>query len=69
MTTPDDKDREEVHEDDVVLNAFLQLLEQDIKENPQNLRRISEEDFERWRKLTEGVEEVDLNDPLPPDED
>ena len=69
MTTPDDKDREEVHEDDVVLNAFLQLLEKDIKENPQNLRRITEEDFERWRKLTEGVEEVDINDPLPPDDD
>ncbi len=69
MTTPDDKDREEVHEDDVVLNAFLQLLEKDIKENPQNLRRITEEDFERWRKLTEGVEEVDINEPLPPDDD
>ena len=69
MTKPDGKDREKVHEDDVVLKAFLKFLEKDIKENPQNLRRITQADFDRWDKLTEGVEEIDIDAPLPPDED
>lgn len=50
--------------DDVALNAFLQLLEKDIMENPQNLRVITNEDFARWDKLTEGVEVPDINEPL-----
>ena len=50
--------------DDVALNAFLKLLEKDIMENPQNLQVITKEDFERWDKLTEGVEVPDINEPL-----
>ncbi len=69
MNSLDDKNREEVHEDDVVLKAFLKFLEKDIEENPQNLRRITQADFDRWNKLTERVEEIDINAPLPPDED
>ena len=50
--------------DDVALNAFLQLLEKDIMENPQNLRVITNEDFALMDKLTEGVELPDINEPL-----
>jgi hypothetical protein len=55
---------DEKHDDDAVLKAFLQLLEKDIKDNPQNLKRITEDDFARWRKLTDGIEVPDINSPL-----
>ena len=64
MTTPDGKDREEVHEDDVVLNAFLQFLEADIKNHPDNLTLLTKERLATWRSLG-GDGAVDLNEPLP----
>ncbi len=64
MNSNEEKKTDENHDDDVVLKAFLQLLEKDIKDNPQNLKRITEGDFDRWRKLTEGIEVPDINSPL-----
>lgn len=67
MTKPDGKDREKVHEDDVVLNAFLQFLEADIKNYPDSLTLLTKERLAAWRSLG-GDEAVDLNEPLPLEE-
>ena len=64
MNSNEENKPDEKHDDDVVLKAFLQLLEKDIKDNPQNLKRITEEDFARWRNLTDGIEVPDINSPL-----
>ena len=49
--------------DDVALNAFLQLLEKDIMENPQNLVPLAKERLAYWRSLGDG-KEIDLDAPL-----
>ena len=64
MNSLEDKNREEVHEDDVALNAFLQFLEADIKNYPDSLTLLTKERLAAWRLLG-GDQEVDLNEPLP----
>lgn len=49
--------------DDVALRAFLQLLEKDIMENPQNLTPLTQERLAYWKTLAGGGD-VDLNAPL-----
>ena len=49
--------------DDVALNAFLQLLEKDIMENPQNLTPLTKERLAYWRSLGDG-KAIDLDAPL-----
>ena len=49
--------------DDVALNAFLQLLEKDIMENPQKLTPLTRERLAYWRSLGDG-NEINLDAPL-----
>lgn len=49
--------------DDVALNAFLQLLEKDIIDNPQNLTMLTQERLAYWRSLGDG-KEINLDAPL-----
>lgn len=67
MNSLEDKNREEVHEDDVALNAFLQFLEADIKNYPDSLTLLTKERLAAWRLLG-GDQAVDLNEPLPLEE-
>jgi len=55
-------------EEDPALLPFLRLLERDIIEHPERLTYVSHEELESLRALTAGVEEFDINTPLPPDE-
>ena len=50
---------------DPVLAGFLDLLAKDIEENPQNLREIDANYFDKWEKLL-GIFESD--EPFDPDE-
>ncbi|MBR5949875.1 MAG: type II toxin-antitoxin system PrlF family antitoxin [Actinomycetaceae bacterium] len=51
-----------------VLESFLAFLAKDIDEHPERLRPLDMGLLELARELTEGVE-VDLNAPLPEDEE
>jgi hypothetical protein len=65
MNSNKENKSDENHEDDVVLKAFLQLLEKDIEEHPENLTPLTKERLNYWRTLG-GNTEQNLNDPLPP---
>ena len=57
---------------DPALSGFLNLLQKDIDENPQNLRELNDAYFERWRKLLDmmgPIEPYDPDEPLEKDED
>lgn len=57
-------------EEDPVLGKFLQFLADDIERNPHRLQPLSAELMARIARLTVNVDEdLDLNAPLPPDDD
>jgi antitoxin PrlF len=57
-------------EPDPVLGKFLQFLANDIEQNPHRLQPISAELMARIERLTANVDaDLDLNAPLPPDDD
>jgi len=55
-------------EEDPALLPFLRLLERDITEHPERLSYVTHEDLASLRSLTGGVEDFDINAPLPSDE-
>ena len=61
--TPVDPD--DIERDPVVL-AYLAFLERDMIEHPENLRQLTREDYERAKRLTEGVV-FDENEVIPDD--
>ena len=57
-------------EPDPVLGKFLQFLASDIEQNPHRLQPLSAELMARIERLTANVDaDLDLNAPLPPDDD
>jgi antitoxin PrlF len=55
-------------EDDPVLGSFLGFWAHDMANHPERLRSVDSAFVRRLQSLTEGVE-VDLDAPLPPDEE
>lgn len=55
-------------EDDPALGSILEFLAHDMANHPECLRPVDSGFVRRLRSLTEGVE-VDLDAPLPPDEE
>jgi len=60
---------EQVEDEDPALGPFLALLERDITEHPERLTSVTHEELASIRALTAGVEDFDINAPLPPGED
>jgi len=60
---------EQAEEEDPALLSFLAFLERDITEHPERLTHVTHEELASIRALTAGVEDFDINAPLPPDED
>ena len=58
--------RQEEEQDDPVISQFLTFLENDMKNNPQNIQPVPVTFWERAKALTAGVE-VDLDAPLTDD--
>lgn len=58
--------RQEEEQDDPVISQFLTFLENDMKNNPQNIQPVPVMFWERAKALTAGVE-VDLDAPLTDD--
>lgn len=50
-------------EEDPVIENFLNFLAQDMSKNPQNIKPITSNLFNRIKSLTDGIE-VDLDAPL-----
>ena len=50
-------------EEDPVIGNFLNFLAQDMSKNPQNIKPITSDLFNRMKSLTDGIE-VDLDAPL-----
>jgi len=48
--------------------AFLDFLDQDIRQNPHHVKNVPQSLIARARELTRGVE-VDLDAPLDPDDE
>ena len=65
MSSIEDKQREDFHEDDIALNAFLRFLEKNIEDHPETLTPLTKERLMYWRTL--GSDEyIDLDRPIPP---
>jgi antitoxin PrlF len=58
-------DADEIERDPVVL-AYLAFLERDMIEHPENIRTLTQDDYERAKRLTEGVV-FDENEVIPDD--
>ncbi|WP_096701181.1 type II toxin-antitoxin system PrlF family antitoxin [Magnetospirillum sp. 15-1] len=63
-----DRKREAVSEPDPVLGRFLAFLEADMTAHPERLRPVGADLVERISALVAGVE-INLDEPLPDDED
>ena len=55
--------RSEASDEDPILGKFLDLLAQDMEQNPQNIQPVTEETLERVQSLVVDIE-VDLDAPL-----
>ena len=55
--------RAELEDEDPVVGKFLNFLAEDMSKNPQNIKPITTELFNRIKSLTDGIE-VDLDAPL-----
>ena len=55
--------RAEQEDEDPVLGEFLNFLAQDMSKNPQNIKPITSDLFNRMKSLTDGIE-VDIDAPL-----
>ncbi|MEM8674970.1 MAG: type II toxin-antitoxin system PrlF family antitoxin [Cyanobacteria bacterium P01_G01_bin.67] len=55
--------RSKAYEEDPILERFLELLAEDIEQNPQHIQPITNETLERVRSLVVNIE-VDLDAPL-----
>lgn len=63
-----DRKREVVSDADPVLGQFLAFLEADMTAHPERLRPVGADLVERINALVAGVD-INLNEPLPDDED
>lgn len=60
--------RADSHEEDPVLDGFLQFIAKDIQHNPQHLKAVSSDLVERVHSLV-GEVKVDLDSPLSEEDD
>lgn len=56
-------DQENELQEDPVLYAFLEFMEQDMRKNPKRIQPLTEEFMDKVQQLVKGVD-VDLNQPL-----
>ena len=60
--------RADDHDDDPVLNQFLNFLSSDMKHHPERLQMLNQELISRVGKLVSDVD-LDLDSPLPDEDD